>query len=198
MSRQPFYQVVYATVVTDDFQQSAGHHGDDDEFPHADNALTHGLHPSEHVIRPLYHTDGTRQQNAQCQHRHHVHTENGHYQDDEIGEHFQQFDVVHVGWRRHTLSHEDVNHQYDYCGGNDDERVDAELVGELTALRLSGHDGGITDKREIVAEERATDDHCRHQCHRCVRLCRHACRDGCQCYDGAYARADAQRYKTGG
>ena len=94
MSGHPFDDEIDAALLFDEFQHTARHHGDDDEFPHADNAVAHGLHPSEDIKGTCQQTDDTRQDDTQCQDCHHVHTEDGGDENDEIGDDLRPFHVV--------------------------------------------------------------------------------------------------------
>ena len=51
------------------------------------------------------------------------------------------------------LSHQDIDNQYYHGCRHHDEGVDLELVAGLTALCLGGNDGGVADKRQVVAEK---------------------------------------------
>ena len=39
-----------SAVFADDFEHTTCHHGDDNEFAHADNAVAHGRKPAKEVV----------------------------------------------------------------------------------------------------------------------------------------------------
>ena len=85
-------QEVDTAIGTNNLQQSASHHGDNDQFTHVHDTRSHTSKPSIQVVGAVDHADNTSQQDADNQDCHHVHAENGTDEDDKIGDYL---DVIH-------------------------------------------------------------------------------------------------------
>ena len=90
MACQPFNDEVDASLLFDNLQQTTRHHGDDNEFAHAQYAVTHSLHPSEDVKRSVADAYESRQHDAKSEYSHHVHAENGSDKYYQVGNHLHE------------------------------------------------------------------------------------------------------------
>ena len=96
-----------------------------------------------------------------------------------------------------AAAHQQIDNQDDNGRWRHDEDVDAELVAQAAALCLGGHDGGVGDEREIVAEEGTADDDGRHEGQIGARLAGYACGNGCKGGYRAHTGADGEGNETG-
>ena len=147
---------VDAAIVAYQGKHAACEEGDDDEFAHAHNALTHGAHPSHKVEVATSHTDDARKHDTDEEHHEHVHPRGGKHQYRHVGEHLVPLRPSHIGGGLHALSQDDIEHEgHEGCGTGKVD-VGLELIAHAYALRLRGHDGGIGDEGEVVAKEGAS------------------------------------------
>ena len=143
VARESFNDIVDTSVVLDDFQQASSHHRNDNQFAHALDTIAHGAKPSEHIIRAIGYSDNARQDDAQRQYSHDVHTENGRDENGKIGNDLGVGNLRKVVGRMDACAQEDVSHQHKECCWNDDERIDAELIAEFATLCGGGHNRGV-------------------------------------------------------
>ena len=190
-------EIVDAAVLTDDFQHSACHHRDDDQFAHARDACAHAREPAKDIVSAVDDTDGACQDKPDGQYRHHVHAEDGTEEDGHVRDDFVNADRCRLPRRMQVFAHEDIDKEDEdgrRCG---DEEVDLELVGHLALLRPCGDDRRVTDEREIIAEERPACHHCHDERQRTACRGGDAGSDGRQGDDGPDTRPDADGNEAG-
>ena len=197
MSRQDAQQIVDTPVVADQFHQAAGQHGDDDQFAHVGNALSHGREPLKQTVRFSQHADHAAQYQTQCQHDHHVHSDDGREQDDQVRNDLHPVDVRNGLRALDVYAHQDIKHEGDCRSRNHDLRVDLKLVTQFAALRTGGRNGRVGNERQVVAEE-GTAHHDGHQLgHVGMGFLGDTGRNGRQGNDRTYRRTDGQRNEAG-
>lgn len=189
---------VDAAVVTDEGEHAAGKEGDDDELAHAHDAFAHGAHPTHEVEAATGHAYDAGQHDADEEHDEHVHACHGEHEHGEVGQHLVPCGPGYIGGGYHALPQDDVYGEHDEGGGGSEVDVGLELVAHAHALCLRGHDGGVGDEGEVVAEEGAAHDDGHDEGERRAGLPGYAHGHGGEGYDGAYGGAYGEGDEAGG
>ena len=158
MAGQLLDDEVDAALLTYQFQHASCHHRHNNQLTHRENAFPHRSKPAVDIEGTCQEADDSREYQSQHEYAHNVHAEGGGDEYGEVGDDLHPFHVAHLLRHAQPAAHEQIDRQNDGGGGHYDEEVDAELVGQAATLRLRGHDGGVGDKREVVAKERAAHD----------------------------------------
>lgn len=83
------YHVIEASVVTDKRKDTAGEHGDEDEFGHPHDAVESACLPSDEVITAVPHAGCARENIAQRENHQYIDTRCCADEDSEVGGYFQ-------------------------------------------------------------------------------------------------------------
>lgn len=199
MFRQHVQNVIHPAVEANQLQQSARHQGDDNQFAHADNPLSHRAEPPEHVETAVTHPHDAGRHDAQQQHQRNIDTRYRRSQHDEVRNHLAPRYLLHFVCRLDTRPAHNVVDEYEQRGRQGDEQVDTEFVAHHASLRAGGGDGGIGYKRQVIAKERPSYHQRGNEGkHPGVGFFGDACRHGHQCNDGSHRRADRERDEARG
>ena len=95
-------------------------------------------------------------------------------------------------------SEEEIDHRHDECGRQHHADIKDELIAQAAALRLGGDDSGVTDEREVVSEESASDDSSRDERKSHLGLVRQSGGNGHECHYRTDGSAHAERGDAGG
>ena len=105
---EPTDEVLYAPHLTDEFEQAPRHHGYDDQFAHARNALTHGSKPPVQVVGALCYAYDAAQQDAYGENRHDVHAHDGYDEDGYVRDNLDHVYSRDVGRSLYALTQDGI------------------------------------------------------------------------------------------
>ena len=154
---QPVYGSSLAQLVNDD----RSYDGDNDEVVHALYAVLGRCPQSVHVQCAMVYADGCGCDDAYDKNPYHIHASQGKCKDKEIRQDVQN--IPHLGCCLclHAVTEKQVCHDGEHGCRKGNAYVGTELVGHAAALGLGGHDGGVGDEGEVVAEQAASHNNSR-------------------------------------
>ena len=145
MAGQLLDDEVDAAIVPYQLQHASSQQGDYDELTHAQYAFAHGLKPSQngHIGAE---TDEACGNQAQKQHSHHIHAQQGSDEYQQVGNHLHPLDRSYLGSGIQGETLHEVDAKHDEGGWQHDEDVHAELIAHLAVLCGGSGNGGIADE----------------------------------------------------
>ena len=153
------------------------------------------MKPSEEVKSAKRHAQEARHERTSGKHQHDIHAQQSRQQYIYIRYNEQIVDILRRQLRELCLmgvAYDKVKHYADHGSGNGDAYIAAELVAQPAPLRLGGHDGGIGDEAQVIAEESSTHHNSHGERKRITRLLGHTARNGSECCNGTHTGAHTE------